>query len=126
MRDGALRRAGQREMGFAALEALIALLEAGSPTPSRLPELARDDDRIVTLALTFGLTPLADATKGLCYMTALLRKRNSFDAEALGVHIRALRLFAPDSPLISDMEAALVLGRIAALAAHLASHLSAR
>ena len=90
MRDGALRRAGQREMGFAALEALIALLEAGSP--------ARDDDRIVTLALTFGLTPLADATKGLCYMTALLRKRNSFDAEALGVHIRALRLLHPTAP----------------------------
>ncbi len=126
VRDGALRLAGQREMDFAALEALIGGLEAGSPTPARLPELARDGDRIVTLALTFGLTPLADAAKRLCDMTALLRKRNSFDAEALGVHIRALRLFAPDSPLVSDTEAALVLGRIAALAAHLASHLSAR
>jgi hypothetical protein len=39
------------------------------------------------------------------------------------VGIRALRLFAPDSPVLDDAEAALVLGRIAALATHF-SHLS--
>jgi len=38
---------------------------------------------------------------------------------AMTVHIRALRLFAPGSPAIGDAQAAMVRGRIAALAAHL-------
>jgi hypothetical protein len=122
---GTKRLEAQRAPAMAALEALIAGLERHPPARGLLTEISRDGDRIIALALTFGLLPLADAAKRLCDMTALFRERNSFEAEALGVHIRALRLFAPDSPILGDEEAMLVLGRIAALAAHF-SHLSAK
>src|SRR5262249_23026009 len=124
VRDGALKLEAQRATAMAALEALIAGLESRAPEPALLPEIARDGDRIITLSMAFGLMPLADAAKRLCDMTALFQHQDSFNAETLGVHIRALRLFAPDSPVLGDDEAALVLGRIAALAAHF-SHLSA-
>ncbi len=120
IRDGARALEAQRPVAMAALDALIAGLEAGPMARSRMTDMARDADRIVTLAQGFGLFPLADAARRLCDVTALLTGRDTFDAAALDVHIRALRLFAPGSPLLDDAQAAMVLGRIAALAAHVA------
>lgn len=119
-----VRVQAQHEMAMAAIEMLIAGLEAHDTTGSMPDSIGRDADRIVTLAQAFGLSPLADAARRLYDLTAMLRLRNRRAPDALAVHIKALRLFAPDSPLVGDAEAALVLGRIAALTAHLsASHL---
>jgi hypothetical protein len=52
-------------------------------------------------------------------LVVMLRLRNRHAPDALRVHIQALRLFAPDSPIAGDAGASLVLSRIAALAAHL-------
>ena len=101
---------------MAALENLIAALEADS---RNLVRVGRDGDRIVTLAQAFGLTPLADAARRLCDLVLLLRQGGRNQPDAVTVHVQALRLFAPGSPVVGDAEAAMVLGRIAALAAHL-------
>lgn len=116
----------QEQMAMAAIESLIARLEAHDTTGSDAASIARDADSLVNLAHSFGLIPLADAARRLCDLVAMLRLRNRRAPDALTVHIQALRLFAPDSPLVGDAEAALVLGRIAALAAHLSSPLSGR
>jgi hypothetical protein len=118
-----VRLDAQREMAMTAITALIDGLETRT---GDLAAMGRDADRVVTLAQTFGLTPLADAAKRLCDLTALLRLRRRPAPEAVSVHVQALRLFAPGSPALHDAEAALVLGRIAALAAHLSSPLSER
>jgi len=116
-----IRIQAQQEMAMAAIETLIAGLEAHDPACSTPDSIGRDADRIVTLAQAFGLILLADAARRLCDLLAMLRLRSRRAPDALTVHIQALRLFAPDSPLLGDAEAALVLGRIAALTAHLSS-----
>jgi hypothetical protein len=116
-----VRLQAQQEMAMAAIQGLITGLEASDVRePDRI---GHDADRIVTLAEAFGLAQLADAARRLCDLVAMLRQRNRRAPDALSVHIQALRLFAPDSPIGEDTEAALVLSRIAALAAHLSSHL---
>ena len=122
IQGGTMALESQRPAAMAALETLIAGLEAGPLTRSRMTKIARDADRIVTLSLYFGLFPLADAARRLWDVTVLLEGRGAFDAAALDVQIRALRLFAPGSPLLDDAQAAMVLGRIAALAAHVSHH----
>lgn len=126
VQGGAMRLQARRAVAMARLEELIAGLEAGPRTREALPDIARDSDRIVTLAVCFGQSALADTARRLCDAAILLRPQDRFDPAALDVHIRALRLFAPDSPLLDDAQAAMVLGRIAALAAHLDTHLPHR
>ena len=113
----------QQEMAMAAIQTLIAGLEAHDPAASMPGSIGRDADRIVTLAQSFGLIALADAARRLCDLVTMLRLRNRHAPDALAVHIQALRLFAPDSSIVGDTEATLVLGRIAALTAHLSSRL---
>jgi hypothetical protein len=116
-----VRVQAQQEMAMAAINSLIAGLEAQDTSEGETGSIGRDADRLVTLAHAFGLAPLADAARRLCDLVAMLRLRGRRAPDALAVHIQALRLFAPDSPIIGDDEAALVLGRIAALAAHLSA-----
>lgn len=111
-----VRLTAQQDMAMAALESLIAGLETNTGNAG---QMGRDADRIVTLAQAFGLAPLADAARRLCDLVALLQRDGRNQPEAVAVHIQALRLFSPGSPIIGDAEAAMVLGRIAALAAHL-------
>jgi hypothetical protein len=106
----------QQDMAMAAIEALITGLETHGEDMARI---GRDADRIITLAGPFGLAPLADAARRLCDLTMNLRARNRQAPDALAVHVQALRLFAPGSPVLGDADAAMVLGRIAALASHL-------
>ena len=119
----AVRVAALQDMAMTAIEALIAELETCG---GDLARIGRDAHRIITLAEPFGLTPLADAARRLCDLAAMLRARNCHAPDALTVHVRALRLFAPGSPALGDADAAVVLGRIAALASHLSSPLSGR
>jgi hypothetical protein len=119
----AVRLTAQQAMAMTAIGALIAGLETQSEDLARV---GRDADRIITLAEPFGLAPLADAARRLCDLAAMLRARGRHAPDALTVHIQALRLFAPGSPALDDADAALVLGRIAALASHVSSPLSGR
>lgn len=117
-----VRVQAQRAMAMTAIEALIGGLEAHDARAANLTDISRDADRVVTLARAFELMPLADAARRLCDLVAALRLRGRHAPDALRVHVQALRLFAPGSPVVEDAEAALVLGRIAALAAHLSAH----
>lgn len=74
--------------------------QGGSPVarPAIIIHLA---DRIITLAETFGLMPLSEATKRLCDLVQAFEAREIADSGQIATLVRVVRLFGPFAHPIS-------------------------
>jgi hypothetical protein len=89
----------QRDAAHKALLGLIDMLDAMSdPPPDRLPELRRNIDRLIAIADTFGMGPLAQAARRLSELLLVFRDKSGACPGAIAVHLRAMRLFAGAAP----------------------------
>jgi len=89
------------------LEATAALLD-GDPDKGLviMQDLA---NRLITIAGTFGLSFLVEASMRLCDLTQMFTTRSPLDLSAITVHVRAIRLFGPLNPPVPEAAAKHVL-----------------
>lgn len=85
---------------------------------AELERLAQDADLIVTLAGTYGCAHLDAAGRSLCDLVRVLLRIAPCPTEPVLVHARALKLFAPGKPPMSDEAAQIVLDELAKFRAH--------
>ncbi|HEV2563378.1 MAG TPA: hypothetical protein VGT78_14675 [Rhizomicrobium sp.] len=103
-----------RDSSMDAVDALIGKLEAAAARKEQgaieqLKEIQQLSDQIITIAGTFGLVFLVETAKRLCDLAQAFLARGKTDAEAIAVHIRAIRLFGPKGTALSDQAANSVL-----------------
>jgi hypothetical protein len=105
-----------RETSLEAVESTIVTAEAiacaamkQNLSENQLNDLQTHADKIVTLAGTFNLQPLESVAKSLCDLIACMACNGSFDAEAIAVHVQAMRLASPRNATLSSTEAKEVL-----------------
>ena len=115
--DHALRKAAEnlesiRESSLSAVDGQIGLIEAQCRTAGSQPsafhraEIYRLANEIHGVAGVFGLNQLGEAAFSLCELIDHLGEAQHWSAEAIGVHLSALRLFRhPDEQV--DGEAVL-------------------
>ena len=108
--------AGMRDQLLAEVDTHIAAAEvalAGCRPGAADAEMLRLSDcgeRLIGIAGACGMGPLADASLGLCDLIDWMQQASRFEAEALAVHVAALRLLRSNE---STEAAAQVLGGLA-------------
>jgi hypothetical protein len=124
-RDDAVRAAiagveALREESMGAIDTAIQAVEAaaqqghdGKLSEANLKNVLRNADEIVELAGTFQLENLDAAGRSLCDLVGLLLKTSPYPAAPIAVHARALRLFAPGRPILSETEIEMVFAELA-------------
>jgi hypothetical protein len=80
--------------------------------------VAHDADLIVSLAAAYGFANLDTAGRSLCDLIHSLLKIAPCPSEPVVVHARALKLFAPGKPAMSNEETQTVLEELARFRAH--------
>jgi len=115
MRD---ESADEIERGIAAIEGFV-FASAKNELPSEaMTAILWQGDRIVTLAGTFGYGMIDAVVRSLCDVTGGLIRSGSRDAAPIAVHVRALRLVAPNSKPLAGDDAERILAELARVAAH--------
>lgn len=97
--QGQRRLDEQRAPALAMIGGLVETLEdlaARQHAPARLPEMRRTADRVIALATLYGQDALAEAGRMLCDLLLTLETRQTVHDDAIGVHVRALRLLNAD------------------------------
>jgi len=124
-RDEAVRAAiagveALREESMGAIDTAIQAVEAaaqqghdGKLSEANLKDVLKNADEIVELAGTFQLENLDAAGRSLCDLVGLLLKTSPYPAAPIAVHARALRLFAPGRPILSEIEIEMIFAELA-------------
>ena len=86
----------------------------------KLEELRSQSATILNLAGTFGHDRLASVLKSLCELATAMTERESYGAEPIAVHMRALALFSsPHGSALPQQQADNVLGELRKVVAHI-------
>ena len=113
-----------RESSMDAIDGLIGLMETVYTCRDHDPakqatELQRHADSIITLAGTFGLSNLAEASKRLCDLVGAQLERGKFEQSILAIFVRTIRMFGPKSPPLPQDSARAVLDELQRVLRHL-------
>lgn len=106
----AMRRVeSHRRPTLAQLDLLISRLEEavaakGRISTAELEQIGELADRIVSLALLFGLESLAEAAMRLCDLGFAFVARGQIEFDPIAVHVRALRLLGPGGTRLAQAE----------------------
>jgi hypothetical protein len=93
------------------LERLCANMQHGSP--EALTHIQQSCDSIIALAQTFGIRALVRACMALADLAYAFQEHDRFRADAIAVHIRAIRLLGPRQPAVSREEVEIMLQHLA-------------
>jgi hypothetical protein len=86
----------------------------------RPPDAEAVANRLITLAGTYGFDVLAKAACRLCDLVSGLTKQSTVADEAIAAHIRAIRLFLPESPNIGPEASRCILQELRRVLEHFA------
>jgi len=106
------------ETAIAAIEAILYAARNGL-NEAQMKDILGHADRVVTLAGTFGYGLLDTAVRSLCDVTDGLLPAQACEIAPIAVHVQAMRLMAPGSAKLSDIEAGHIFAELSKVRAHL-------